>query len=264
MNMKLSLFLVATITSFLFCRPLFAASDSINVELGVYHCDNDALCEVAENPEFCPLDCVSLPASTTEDTNDAPTPPPGIRTVQQIIDLFQTFIPFVGGVDGGDSSVLLDGSEYVCTDGSCTAFTDDLTRSVVISFEESYTGMSGANVSIKPISGEDVVFAWEEGVTMRIMRSPKEFPIDPMSGELVYEGASGGFSSLEAAGSNIMYYSLFPRRSDGSYGNPEFVIIKIKETSGEEGVVDVETVATLGTFIATILVFVGRFIFLLI
>lgn len=244
----------------------YAASDTVHIELGVYHCDNDSICEVAENAEFCPLDCI---ATTTpeepepEEEEDSTPPSQGPRVIEQLIDLFQTYIPFIG--DLTEQSInSIDEPGYVCTDGACTTFTEDLARSVVVSFEEASEGGGGATVSVSPISGEEIAFVWEEGMTMRIMRSPEEFPIDSLSGELVYEGARGEFTAFGVLDSDIMYYSLFPKYEDGSYGDPEFIIVKSQSVSDGKKATSTLMTLTVGTFFVAILGFIGRFIFLLI
>lgn len=262
MIMKASLVALMVAVSVIFHHVTYAASDSLHVELGVYHCDNDSICEVAENAEFCPLDCVAEPPATTTEEEDS-APPQGQRVIQRIIDLFQTYIPFIGNPTGIPGASVND-SGYVCDGTLCTVFTEDLTRSVIVSFEESFGGDEENSVSISPISGEEIAFAWEEGMTMRIMRSPKEFPIDPLSGELVYEGASGGFTSFGVLGSNIMYYSLFPRHEDGSYGDPEFIIVKSQSVPDTKKATSTLVTIAVNTFFVAILGFIGRFIFLLI
>ncbi len=265
MTMRWTLSFLGFVSLISFSGHVYAASDTLRVELGVYHCDNDAICEVAENAEFCPLDCTAPVATTTEpEAEDEDSPPPSQRplVIQQLVDLFQTYIPFVS--EGVTPLVnLINESGYVCDGDFCTAFTDDFARSVIVSFEESFDGWENSDVSIKPIPGGEVVFEWEEDVSMRIMRSPDEFPIDPMSGELVYEGTSGKFVSSGVLGSDVMYYSLFPKRADGSYGNPEFIIIKNQNLNGAETTSTFKTVG-IGAVLAVILGFVGRFIFLLI
>lgn len=239
-----------------------AISDTTHVELGVYHCDNDATCEIAENAEFCPLDCVAPPATTTEETDEEDTPPQSTRVVEQIIDLFQTLVPFSG--EGEEPTFAIDEhGDVVCADGSCTAFTEDLARSVIVSFEDSF-GEKPSPVSISPVSGNEIAFAWEAGAVVRIMRSDKEFPIDPWSGELVYEGASGEFTADATEGADIMYYSLFPQNEDGSYGDPEFIIVKSNVVPEEAGATSTLFKLASGTFLVTVLSFIGRFIFLLI
>jgi hypothetical protein len=242
---------------------VYAASDTLRVELGVYHCDNDAICEVAENVEFCPLDCVATTTEEEPEEDDPPRPSQGPRVIQQLVDLFQTYIPFVG--EGIVPFVgPMDESGYVCEDDFCTAFTDDLARSVIVSFEESFDGWESGSVSIKPIVGGEIIFEWDDDVTMRIMRSFKEFPIDPLSGELVYEGMSGKFISPAFLGADIMYYSLFPKHPDGSYGQPEFIIIRSQNVSDDKKATSTFLTVGIGAVLAAILGFVGRFIFLLI
>lgn len=260
MIMKRLLFVIGLMTVASFGVTARAASDTLRVQLGVYHCDNDSICEPAENAEFCPLDCVPPPATTTD---DEPPPPQGTRVIDQIIDLFQTYIPFVGETDGGAPGTG-DDAGYVCESGSCTTFTEDLTRSVIVSFEESFDEYRGGDVSIKPISGQEIAFEWEAGMTMRIMRSPEEFPVDPLSGELVYEGADGSFTSFMVGDADVLYYSLFPKYNDGSYGDPEFIIVKSQEVGDGKNATTTLFARIVNTFFVTILGFVGRFIFLLI
>lgn len=267
MIMRWALFLLGFASLIAFSGHVHAASDTLRVELGVYHCDNDAICEVAENAEFCPLDCSAPVATTTEpedDDGDEDSAPPSQRSfvIQQLVDLFQTYIPFVS--EGTTPFVnLINESGYVCDGDFCTAFTDDLARSVIVSFEESFNEGENGSVSIRPILGGEIIFEWEKDVTMRIMRSQDEFPIDPLSGELVYEGMSGKFISSGFFGADIMYYSLFPKYADGSYGHPEFVIIKSQDVSDKKATSTFLTVGV-GAVLAAILGFVGRFIFLLI
>lgn len=266
MTMRWTLSFLGFVSLISFSGHVYAASDTLRVELGVYHCDNDAICEVAENAEFCPLDCTAPVATTTDpEPPDDDSPPSSQRlfAIQQLVDLFQTYIPFVG--EGVTPFVnLMNESGYVCDGDFCTAFTDDLARSVIVSFEESFgEGMSGS-VSIKPIVGGEIVFEWEENVTMRIMRSPDEFPIDPLSGELVYEGMSGKFISSGFLGADIMYYSLFPKHPDGSYGQPEFIIIRSQNVLDDKKATSTFLTVGIGAVLAAILGFVGRFIFLLI
>ncbi len=263
MSMRCFLFVIGLVSLTLFGVRVHAASDVLHIELGVYHCDNDAICEVAENAEFCPLDCVAPPATTTEEEpEDEPSlPSQRPRIIDQIVDLFQTYIPFVGtpqDVSGPSNE------GFVCTDGSCTAFTEDLARSVIVSFEESSGNSEGSSVLISPISGNEIVFEWEEGMMMRIMRSPQEFPIDPLNGELVYEGSSGSFKSFGVSDLDIMYYSLFPKREDGSYGDPEFVIVKSQNVPDDTKPTSKFVTVVVNTFVVAILGFIGRFIFLLI
>lgn len=265
MTMRLILSILGFVSLMALSGQVSAASDTLRIELGVYHCDNDSICEVAENAEFCPLDCVAPTATTTdpEPQDDGPRPSSRLRSIQQFVDLFQTYIPFVG--EGVTPFVnLINGSGYVCDDDFCTAFTDDLARSVIVSFEESFGDGASGNVSIKPILGGKIVFEWEKDVSVRIMRSSKEFPVDPLSGELVYEGASGEFISSGVFGSDIMYYSLFQKHSDGSYGHPEFIIIKSQNVSDDKKATSTFLTVGIGAVIAAILGFVGRFIFLLI
>jgi hypothetical protein len=261
--MHRALFLFVFISLIAFWGQAQAASDTIHVELGVYHCDNDSICEVAENAEFCPLDCTATTTEEEPEEDNPPRPSSRPRLIQQFVDLFQTYIPFTGESVGSFVGPT-DESGYVCNGDFCTAFTDDFARSVIVSFEESFGGSENGSVSIKPILGGEIVFEWEGDVSMRIMRSPKEFPVDPLSGELVYEGASGEFISSGVLGSDIMYYSLFPRRADGSYGDPEFVIIQSKGVLDEKNATSTLVKLGIGAVLAAILGFVGRFIFLLI
>lgn len=239
-----------------------AASDTTHIELGVYHCDNDAICEVAENAEFCPLDCVAPPATTTEEADEEDTTPQSSRIIEQIVDLFQTLVPF-GGEGASPVSEVNENGGVFCTDGSCTTFTDDFARSVVVSFEGSFEERA-SSVSISPVLGNEIAFSWEAGAVVRIMRSDKEFPIDPLSGELVYEGSSGAFTAVAIKGSDIMYYSLFPQNKDGSYGDPEFIIVKSQVVPDEPGATSTLFKLASGTFLIAVLSFIGRFIFLLI
>ncbi len=257
------LVLLCIIGSFaLIASPVHAMSDTTKVKLEVYHCDNDAICEVAENFEFCPLDCDAPPATTTEETEDENTTPQGPRVIEQIVDLFQTLVPFVGEGEAPDS-VVNENGEIFCTDGLCTTFTDDLARSIIVSFEDSF-GEETSPVSIKPVSGNEIAFSWEAGATVRIMRSDKEFPVDPLSGELVYEGAGGTFTAFAAEDAEIMYYSLFPKNEDGSYGDPEFIIVKSQVIPDETEATSTLFKFASGTFLVAVLSFIGRFVFLLI
>jgi hypothetical protein len=195
------------------------ASDGTDIDLEVYFCDGDLVCDPEENYGSCPSDCASpTPEPDPGPDEDDGGRPDGHRDVPVLI-----IPPNAGGSTSTVVTVTPEGihqtegqgpgiSSYGIPDGDGPTFTsldatiDERTNVVTISWES-------------------------DGSYVRILRSEEGFPTSPFEGGyVVYEGRGDEFVDYDIETGKTYYYSIFKQGSDGAYGQRQMVIVKVVES----------------------------------
>ncbi|MBP9771682.1 MAG: hypothetical protein KBD16_02035 [Candidatus Pacebacteria bacterium] len=197
-----------------------AAQDSIGINLDVAFCNHDLVCDAEENYAACPSDCAAPATTTPPSEDDDDESPSGTRAsvFESMIEILSPFIPFFEVAEPTEESVQCDGA-------SCTR-----TLSRVRDNSTSATFNEEKNNGFRIATPEDdnaVVFLWDRGSSVRILRSTEQFPQEAFEGgTLIYEGSSGFFEdSLDSIAENL-YYALFVRTDSGGYAAPQLVLVK--------------------------------------
>ncbi len=225
--MRIVLFtLLLALGSFSFATIVYGAQDSTVINLEVLFCNHDLICDPEENYSACPSDCVAPtpPVATTTEDDGGETTPRTRRIIERIIAPIESIItlfPFVPEID--TDGVQCDGES--CTT-SLSRMLDRFTRSPRKNSNGSVYSEGGLHVATQE-DDDAVVFLWNRGQAVRILRSQEQFPQSPFEGgTLIFEGATGFFEdSLDSIADNL-YYALFAREDDGSYGDPQLVLVK--------------------------------------
>ncbi len=234
--MYIRLAFIGAIVTCLFPSALFAVSDTSIVTIEVAFCNHDLLCDAEENYTACPSDC-DAPATTTPETvpEEEPQTSSGARPsiISQIIDIFVPFAPPAPLQATFEETVQCDGES--CT-SSVSRVLDRFARSPRRNSSGGVYGEGGLRIATQEDS-DGVVFLWNRGQAVRILRSPEQFPQSPFEGgTLIFEGTTGFFEdSLNTIAENL-YYALFVREDDGSYADPQLVLVKNSLLASPAGV----------------------------
>lgn len=223
--------IICALMLFLYAGVVHAQTDSdaVQIELDVYNCNNNGICEFGENYPACPLDCDPPPPPTPTTT---PSTDAGTRSSVRRIDPLITLLTELRNVLGrlfitlSEERMTTSIIQSVCVDGVCTVILPDGSLGAGVSSSGLDPSIS-ITLSVRPHE-KGVLFEWNRGALVRIVRNSEAFPVDPLGEHLLYEGDRGFFID-ETKEVGVFYYAIYPKNSRGVYGTPHFVIVRHEE-----------------------------------
>ncbi|HEU0085345.1 MAG TPA: hypothetical protein VFQ59_00065 [Candidatus Paceibacterota bacterium] len=259
--------ILSVVFSFFFSLPLHAAENSINVNLDVTSCNINGICEpeLGENIFTCPSECLSPTVTGSYPVNQTVFFRNVLVTTffNKAIITWQSSIPTLTTVRWGKTIDYNDGSLrtlvytknhrieitgltpdtlYYAEILSTDAFNRSLRFGAVPFLTLPSAGSIPNPTHVRADTVRDGIFlswinpTYKNFEYIRILKNTWEYPKDPFSGTLVYEGTAQSFLDKNVEVGKKYFYSLFARSKEGNFSSGVFVsagFVKDAPSSGE-------------------------------